>query len=271
MVTFERLQSQLLLGFDLLLSHLLHLTSENNLGFGRAVDTVGLDGDNDTTLVLQEHVGIQADNTGLIGLGNIGEDNVNHGNEHTVAERVSGVLDDGNNVGAVGGHANQITARTVGELNSVDVSGRPDNISDVTDGGTTGRSKVENFGTRLHVDIIETAQDTGGKLGTEGVPHTVLDLSDGAIFTGRGLDSNALLAIDRLSRSQVLRDKQILLTTTGNEDTGVTVRLNDDLGTTLGTLSTTTTAATTTATTSRATTATAASTTTATTTASKSA
>jgi hypothetical protein len=160
----------------------------------------------------------------------------------------------------------------VGELDSVDVSGRSDNISDVTDGGTAGRSKVQNLGARLHVDIIETTQDTGGKLGTEGVPHTVLGLGDGAILIGRGLDSNALLAIDGLSRSQVLGDKQIFLTTTGNEDTGVTVRLNDDLGTTPGTLSTTATAATrTTTATGRGTTTAATRATTATTTASKSA
>jgi hypothetical protein len=151
----------------------------------------------------------------------------------------------------------------VRELDSVNVSGRSDNISDVTDGGTAGRTKVQNLGARLHVDIIETTQDTGGKLGTERVPHTVFGLGDGTILTSGGLDSNTLLAIDGLSRSQVLGDKQIFLTTTGNEDTGVTVRLNDDLGTTPGTLSTTTTS-TATATTSRATTATTTRTTTAT-------
>ena len=49
MVTLERLKGQLLLGLNLLLTHLLDLAGEHNLGLGRGVDTVGLDGDNDTT------------------------------------------------------------------------------------------------------------------------------------------------------------------------------------------------------------------------------
>lgn len=223
MVTFERFKGKLLPGLYSLLSHLLDLPSENNLGLGSTVDTVGLDGDNDTTLFFEEHVGVETNNTGLVGLGNVGEDAVDHGDEHTVAERVSGVLDDGDDVGTVGGHANQVTAGTVGELNGIDVSGRSDNIGDVTDGGTAGGTKVENLSARAHVDLVQTTKNTGSKLATEGVPHTELSLGDSAVI-GRSLDGNALLTVDSLSGSQVLGNEQVFLTTAGNEDTAVTVR-----------------------------------------------
>lgn len=118
-VSLERLQSELLLGLQPLLTHLLNLTGEDGLRCGRAVDTVGLDGHDDTTTVLQEKVGVEANNTGLVGLGNIGEDAVNHRDKHAVLERVTGVLDNRNDIGAVGSHVDEITARTVRELNSV--------------------------------------------------------------------------------------------------------------------------------------------------------
>ena len=222
-VTFERLKSQLFLGLDLLLSHLLDLLGEHDLGLGRTVDTVGLDTDNNTTLFLEEHVGVEANNTGLVGLGNIGKDSIDHGHEHTVAERVSGVLDNGDDVGTVGGHANQVTAGTVRELNGIDVSGRSDNVSDVADGGTAGRTQVQDLGARADAHLIHTTQNTGSKLATERVPHTVFGFGDGAVLPRRRLDSNALLTIDGLSGGQVLGDEQVFLTTAGNEDTTVTV------------------------------------------------
>lgn len=163
-VTLERLESQLLLGLNLLLTHLLDLLSEHNLGLGCAVNTVGLDGDNDTTLSLEEHVGVQSNNTGLIGLGNIGEDDINHGHEHTVTERVTGILNDRDDVGTVSGHADQITARAVRELDGVDVTSGSDNISDVRNGGTGGSTNVENLGAGLHVDVIKTTQNTSSQL-----------------------------------------------------------------------------------------------------------
>lgn len=225
MITLEGLQSKLLLGLDLLLTHLLDFAGEHNLGGGCGVDTAGLDGDEDTTTLLEEHVGVETDDTGLVRLGNVGEDHVNHGDKHAVAERVTGILNNGDNVGAVSGHADQITAGTVGELDSVNVAGRSDDISDVGDGSTTGTTDVENLGTGLHVDVVQTTKDTSGQLGTEGVPHTVLSLGDNTIITGGGLDRDTLLTVDSLTRSQVLGDQQILLTTAGNKDTSVTVVL----------------------------------------------
>lgn len=223
MITFERLQSQLLLRLYSLLSHLLHLASEHYLRLGCAVDTVGLDTDNGAALGLEEQVGVQADDTRLVGLGNVREDHIDHGHEHTVAEGVSGVLDDGDDVRAVGGHTDQITAGTVRELNGVDVSGRSDDISNVTDGGTAGRTEVQNLGARADVDVVQTTQNTSGKLAAEGVPDTVFDLGDSAVLFGGRLGGDTLLAVDSLTGSQVASNEQVLLTTACEEDTGVTV------------------------------------------------
>lgn len=79
-----------------------------------------LNGNDEVASVLEEVLGIDADNTGLVGLGNIGEDGVNHGHEHAVLERVSGILNNRDDVGSLLGSVDQITARTVGELDGVD-------------------------------------------------------------------------------------------------------------------------------------------------------
>jgi hypothetical protein len=227
-------QRQLLLRFYPLLSHLLDLTCKHDFRLGCAVDTVGLDRHNDTTTGLQEQVGVQADNSGLVRLSNIGEDDINHADQHSVSQGVSGVFNNGDDVGAVGSHADQITARSVREFNSVDSSSRTNDISDVTDGCTASSTKVEHLGTGTHVDIIQTTKDTGSQLGTEGVPHTVFGLvvSWDLAVDGRagGLDRDALFAINSLSGGQVLGDKQILLSTASDKDAGVTVRFLKDNG-----------------------------------------
>lgn len=62
------------------------------------------------------------------------------------------------------GHANQITTGAVRELNGVDVTGGTDNISNVGDRGTRGGAEVENLGTGLDVDLIETTENTSSQL-----------------------------------------------------------------------------------------------------------
>lgn len=56
---------------------------------------------------------IETDNTGLIWLSNISEDAVDHADQHSVLERVTSVLNDGDDVCAMGGHVDQITTRTM--------------------------------------------------------------------------------------------------------------------------------------------------------------
>ena len=230
-VTLEGLEGKLLLGLDAHLPQLGDFLGEDGLGGGGRIDTVGLDGDDDTTANLQEETGVETDDTGLIGLGNIGEDAVNHADEHTVLEGVTGILDDGDDVCAVGSHVDQITARAVGELDGEDGSLGADDISNVGDGGTGGSTKVEDLGSGAHVDVVDTTEDTGSQLGTEGVPDAVLDgRGSGSVVVASLLAANAdaLLAVDALAGGQVLGDKEILLSA-GNEDTSVTVGLDNSL------------------------------------------
>jgi len=154
-VSLERLQRQLLFRLDSFFPHLLDLVCENDLGLGRRVDTVCLDGDQDTTADLQEQVCVQADDTSLIRLCDVGEDNINHTDQHAVAERVAGVFDDGDHVGAVGGHCDEITATAVGELDGVDTAGGSDDVGDMGDGGAAGSTQVEDRGAGADVDVLD--------------------------------------------------------------------------------------------------------------------
>jgi len=155
---------------------------------------------------------------------------------------VASILDNGDDVGALLGHVDQITSGAMRELNSIDETLGTDNIGNVGDSRSGGGSEVEDLLAGGDVDVVNTSEDTGGDLGTERVPDAVLNL--GAIST---LDRDSLLAVNRLARNQVLGQKVVLLSV-GNKDTLVSVRLDSDLGTTLGT----TTGATTSATTSTA-------------------
>lgn len=62
-------------------------------------------------------------------------------------------------------------------------------------------------------------------LGAERVPDTVLHLSGSTILIGRAIDRDTLLAVNSLTRGQVLGDKHVFLAATSDEDTGVTVGL----------------------------------------------
>ena len=66
----------------------------------------------------------------------IGKDNVDHADEHPVLGRVTGVLDDGDNVGPLLGHVDEITTTSVRELDGVDGSLGSDNVGDVGYRGT---------------------------------------------------------------------------------------------------------------------------------------
>lgn len=223
-------QSELELGLDGLCSHLLDLVGKDLSGRRSAVDTVGLDGDEDTTANLEEPVGVHGDDTGLVGLGNIGKDDIDHGDNHAVAGRLTGILNNGDDVGSLGSHGDEITAGSRRELDGVDVAGGTDKVGDVGDGGTRGTTEVEDAGAGLDVDLIGTTSDGSAKLASEGVPHAVLDLGGGGgtiVVLDRLVDRDALLAVDGLARGQVASRKTILLTAADDKDTGVAVRLLD--------------------------------------------
>lgn len=81
--------------------------------------------------VLEEVVSVQSDDTSLIRLGDIGEDDVDHGEEHSVLVGVTGILNDRNDVGSLLGHVDEITTRSVRELYSVNGSFGTNDIGNV--------------------------------------------------------------------------------------------------------------------------------------------
>jgi len=133
MISLEGFKGKLLQGLDPLLSHLLYFSGEHGFWGSGTVDTVGLDGDHNTSSDLQEQMGIQTDDTSLVRLGDICEDHIDHTDQHSVAERVTGILDDWDDVCAVGSHVDQISARSVRELNGENSTGWANDISNVGD------------------------------------------------------------------------------------------------------------------------------------------
>jgi hypothetical protein len=80
----------------------------------------------------------------------IGKDDVDHADEHPVLCGVTGVLDDGNNVGPLLGHVDEITSTSVRELDGVYGSLGSDDIGNVRYRGTAEArecDRVENTST----------------------------------------------------------------------------------------------------------------------------
>ena len=80
---------------DPLFAHIVHLAREHLRRRGSGVDAVRFDGYDDGSSVFQEMMGIETDDTCLIGLSDVSEDDVDHLDEHSVFLRVAGVLDNG--------------------------------------------------------------------------------------------------------------------------------------------------------------------------------
>lgn len=124
-------QRQLLNGLDALLLHFLHFPRKHCLRSRRAIDTIRLDRHDDPASNLKIQMCVQSDNTRLIWLRYVCEDDIHHGNQHTVAKWVTRVFDDGDDVCAVGSHVDEIATRAVGEFDCEDGSFRANDIGDV--------------------------------------------------------------------------------------------------------------------------------------------
>lgn len=112
-----------------------YLIGEDDLRLVSRVDAVGLQGNEELSAVLQVEVGVLSDDTGLVGLGDVSEDYVDHSHEEAVILRLTGIVNDGDDVGSLLGHVHKVTTDSVGKLHSVDDTGWADDIRDVRNGG----------------------------------------------------------------------------------------------------------------------------------------
>ena len=71
------------------------------------------------TTNFEEVLGVQSDNTGLVRLGNVSENRVDHSDDHAVLVGMAGVFDDRDNVRAFLGDVEKISSGTVREFDGV--------------------------------------------------------------------------------------------------------------------------------------------------------
>ena len=161
------LQRKLLQRFEVLVLQFADFPAEDGLRRGGGIDTTGLDGDHAMPSVLEKVVRVEGHDAGLIGLGDVGEDAVDHADEHAVFEGMARVLDDGDDVGAGFGHVDEVAAGSVGELDGVDGTGGSDNVGHVRDGGAGRGTKIQYLGSGLDPDIIDTTKNGGSDCARE--------------------------------------------------------------------------------------------------------
>jgi hypothetical protein len=174
------------------------------------------------TAVLEEIMGIDGDNSSLIRLRNVSEDDIHHAYKHPVLVRMSRVLDDRNNIGSLLGDVDEITTGSVRELDGVDEPLRSDDVGDVRDRGATGSAEVEHLGARLDVDLVDTAENGRTELRAERVPHTVLDL-----LAVLAVDRDLLLVVDSVAWHEIAGQEEIVVFTASYEDAFVAMWLDD--------------------------------------------
>lgn len=163
-ITLVWLKRHLINWTELLLAQDLDLVSVDDLWGDSRVDTGSLNCDHKVSSILNEHRGVQTQDSGLIWLGNVSEDNVDHRHEHSILLWVTGILDNWDNICALLGHVYKVTSDTLRELYCVDGTLWSDEVRDVRDGSARGSSDVKNFAAWLHVDVIAATTDACSKL-----------------------------------------------------------------------------------------------------------
>lgn len=136
MVSLVRLERYSLDWSELLLLKSLDLGSEDNFRWLGGVHARSLDGDHEVSSVLDELSSVESEDTGLIWLGHIGEDHVNHWHEHSVFLWMSSVFNDWDDIGSLLGHVDQVSSRSLRELDSVDAASWTNEVSNMGDGSS---------------------------------------------------------------------------------------------------------------------------------------
>ena len=182
---------------------------------------------------LQEVLGVDRDDSGLVWLRDIRKDGVDGRDEHPVLLRVSRVHDDGDDVRALLRQREKFSSRTERELDGVNSAGGADDVGHMRNGGAGRSAKVQHLVAGLDVDVVHAAEDGRRDFRSERVPHTVLLLH--RLVADLLLDSDALLAVDGLAGDHVER-AEVVLFALRDEDSLVAVFDDGDLGCLSGSL-----------------------------------
>lgn len=159
MISFIRLEGELFLGGETVFFKFVDFICEDHIGFVSGVDTVGLKGNQEFSSVFQIHMAIFRDDTGLIGLGNIGKDQVDHADQESVVSGLSSVVNDGDHVSSLFSHIDQITSDSVGEFNGVNNSFWADDVRDMRDSSARSSSQIQNLGSRNNPCFRDTSDN----------------------------------------------------------------------------------------------------------------
>jgi len=168
-------------------------------------------------------VWIFGNDSSLVGLCDISEDDVDHSHEEPVVLGFAGVVDDGDDVGSLLGHIDQISAHSVRKFHSVHHSSGSDDVRNVGNSGPWGAAEIEDSASGEDAGLWDATDDWGSDLGSVGVPDAVLN------FLVVDFHADALLVVDRLPGDQVLGHEAVLRTA-GHEHAGHSVRLHEDFG-----------------------------------------
>ncbi len=121
-ISFIGFESDLLSWPKLLFFKFLYFMGEHFFRSGCRVDAVRFYRDDKMASVLYIHGCVDAENSGLIWLSNICENDIAHANDHSVFLRMSGIFNNGNYVRSLFRHIDKISSASLGEFHSVNCS-----------------------------------------------------------------------------------------------------------------------------------------------------
>lgn len=96
-----------------------------------------------------------------------------------------GAYDSGAYVCSELGHVDEITSGSMREFHRINTPVRADDIRNMRDCCAGSPAKIEHLGPGGHVNVVDTTENGGGQLGTEGVPNAVLDFGPWAAVLKR--------------------------------------------------------------------------------------
>ena len=97
------------------------------------------------TSSFQKVVGVERNDTGLIWLGDISENTVDHSDQHAVFPGVTRVFDNWDNVRSLFSDVEQVAARSVRKFDGVNKALRTNDIRYVRNGRTRSSPKIQNL------------------------------------------------------------------------------------------------------------------------------